>query len=54
MTLPLALNQLYGQYATQYNVLMAGSLLSMLPIIIVYIFAQRYFKSGLMAGGIKG
>jgi len=54
MTLPLALNQLNGQYATQYNVLMAGSLLSMLPIIIVYIFAQRYFKSGLMAGGIKG
>lgn len=54
MTLPLALNQLNGQYATEYNVLMAGSLLSMLPIIIVYICAQKYFKNGLMAGGIKG
>lgn len=54
MTLPLALNQLNGQYATEYNVLMAGSLLSMLPIILVYICAQKYFKSGLMAGGIKG
>ena len=54
MTLPLALNQLNGQYATEYNVLMAGSLLSMLPIIIVYIGAQKYFKNGLMAGGIKG
>lgn len=54
MTLPLALNTLNGQYATEYNVLMAGSLLSMLPIILVYIFAQKYFKSGLMAGGVKG
>lgn len=54
MTLPLALNTLNGQFATEYNVLMAGSLLSMLPIIIVYIFAQKYFKSGLMAGGVKG
>jgi len=54
MTLPLALNTLNGQYATEYNVLMAGSLISMLPIILVYIFAQKYFKSGLMAGGVKG
>jgi len=54
MTLPLALNTLNGQYATEYNVLMAGSLISMIPIIIVYILAQKYFKSGFMAGGIKG
>jgi len=54
MTLPLALNTLNGQYATEYIVLMAGSLISMLPIILVYIFAQKYFKSGLMAGGVKG
>lgn len=54
MTLPLALNQLNGQFATEYNVLMAGSLISMLPIILVYIGAQKYFKQGLMAGGVKG
>lgn len=54
MTLPLALSTLSGQYATQYNVLMAGSVISMIPIIIVYIFAQKYFKQGLMAGGLKG
>lgn len=54
MTLPLALNNLNGQYGTQYNVLMAGSLLSMIPIILVYIGAQKYFKHGLMAGGVKG
>ncbi|MBD2843748.1 carbohydrate ABC transporter permease [Paenibacillus sp. IB182496] len=53
MTLPLALSQLSGQYANEYNTLMAGSLISMAPIILMYIFAQRYFKSGLQLGGIK-
>ena len=54
MTLPNALSTLNGQYSTEYNVLMAGSLISMIPIIIIYIAAQKQFKSGLMAGGIKG
>ena len=50
----LMLTDRNGQYATEYNVLMAGSLISMIPIIIIYIAAQKQFKSGLMAGGIKG
>lgn len=54
MTLPIALSTLNGQYGTEYNVLMAGSLISMIPIILIFIFAQKYFKNGLMAGGIKG
>ena len=54
MTLPIALSTLNGQYSTEYNVLMAGSLISMIPIIIIYIAAQKQFKSGLMAGGIQG
>lgn len=54
MTLPIALSTLNGQYSTEYNVLMAGSLISMIPIIIIYIAAKKQFKSGLMAGGIKG
>ena len=54
MTLPIALSTLNWQYSTEYNVLMAGSLISMIPIIIIYIAAQKQFKSGLMAGGIKG
>ena len=54
MTLPIALSTLNGQYATEYNVLMAGSLISMVPIILIYIFAQKYFRNGMMAGGIKG
>ena len=54
MTLPIALSTLNGQYNTEYNVLMAGSLISMIPIIIIYLCAQKQFKNGLMAGGIKG
>lgn len=54
MTLPIALSTLNGQYDTVYNVMMAGSLISMIPIILIYIFAQKYFKHGLMAGGVKG
>ena len=54
MTLPIALSTLNGQYSTEYNVLRAGCLISMVPIILVYIFAQKYFENGMMAGGIKG
>jgi multiple sugar transport system permease protein len=53
-TLPLILNSLSGQYSSQYNLLMAGSLISMIPIIILYMFMQKYFKAGLQVGGIKG
>lgn len=54
MTLTLALNSLNGQYGTEYNLLMAGSLISMIPIIIIYACAQKYFQAGLMSGGVKG
>lgn len=54
MPLPIALATLTGQYNPQYALLMAGSLISMIPIIIIYIMAQRSFQYGMMAGGIKG
>ncbi len=54
MTLTLALNTLNGQYDTEYNVLMAGSLISMIPIIIIYIIAQTQMKQGITVGGVKG
>ena len=53
-TLPIALSKLNGQYAQDYGVLMAGSLLSILPILGLYLFAQPYFKAGLQVGGVKG
>lgn len=54
MTLSLALQNINGQYPSFYNVLMAGSLISMVPILVIYAFAQKYFKTGLQVGGIKG
>ena len=33
---------------------MAGALISMLPILLVYIFAQKYFVQGIVMSGIKG
>jgi len=53
MTLPLALSSLNGQYGSEYNTLMAGSLISMLPILVLYMFAQGFFRAGLQMGGIK-
>lgn len=53
MTLPVMLSKLNSQYSTEYNTLMAGSLLSMIPILLVYMFAQKYFIKGIQEGGIK-
>jgi multiple sugar transport system permease protein len=53
-TLPIILSSLNGQYKSEYNLLMAGALVSMLPILVVYALAQKYFASGLQLGGVKG
>ena len=53
-TLPIILNSLGGQFKTGYDLLMAGSLVSIVPLLVVYIVFQRYFASGLQVGGIKG
>ncbi|GAC1396538.1 MAG: carbohydrate ABC transporter permease [Chloroflexota bacterium] len=54
MTLPLGLSTLQGQYSTAWNQLMAGTVISVLPIIVVYLIAQRHFVEGLTLSGIKG
>lgn len=53
-TLPLLLSTLSGEFKNQYNLMMAGALVSIVPILIVYIAAQKYFKEGLTVGGVKG
>lgn len=53
MTLPVMLSKLNSQYATEYNTLMAGSLVSMVPILVVYMIAQKHFIRGIQEGGIK-
>jgi multiple sugar transport system permease protein len=53
-TLTILLSTLSGQYKNQYNLMMAGALVSIVPILIVYICAQKHFKEGLTVGGVKG
>jgi len=53
-TLPIALNQMVGLYSQKYGVLMAGTLLSILPVVILFFILQKEFISGLTAGAVKG
>lgn len=53
-TLPLKLKDLDLQIVIQWNVRMAGSLIMVIPAIVVFLFLQRYYIRGLTAGAIKG
>ncbi len=53
-TLPVGLATLLTPYGSNYDLLFTGSVLAILPIIILFIFFQRYFISGLTMGGVKG
>lgn len=53
MTLPLGLSSLKGQFTTDWNVVMAGSVVSILPIVIVYLFAQKHIIAGMAHTGLK-
>lgn len=53
-TLPIALNQMVGLYSQQYGTLMAGTLLCILPIIVLFLALQKEFVAGLTAGAVKG
>lgn len=53
-TLPVALANLNGQNNTEWGLLMAGSVIVILPILLVFILMQRYFVKGLVFSGIKG
>lgn len=52
-TLPVALAGLQGQYTTQWDIVMAGSVVSVLPMLALYIFAQKYVIQGVASSGIK-
>lgn len=54
MTLSAGLATLNGQYVTDYPVIMAGTVLSMWPILILYVIFQRQFVEGIAMTGTKG
>jgi multiple sugar transport system permease protein len=54
-TIPLGLNDLKGYMSTgSISVVLAGVVLSLIPVVIVYLFGQRYLMEGIMMGGLKG
>lgn len=46
-------NMAIGQYGTEWGLLTAGSLIGLLPIMILFIFMQKYFIKGMLGGAIK-
>jgi multiple sugar transport system permease protein/raffinose/stachyose/melibiose transport system permease protein len=54
MPLTRALMVFRGTYVTQYPVLMAGITITIIPIILVYLFMQKYIVAGITAGMTKG
>ena len=53
-TLPIGLESFKTQYSTDWHLLMAGSVMVMLPIVIIFIFTQRYFVESIKLTGVKG
>jgi multiple sugar transport system permease protein len=53
-TLPIGLAHFQDAYTTQYHLLMAASVIVMVPVLIVFLIGQRYFVRGIALSGIKG
>lgn len=53
-TLPIGLQSLIGEYSTDWGMLMAGSVITTLPIVLFFLFVQKRLVSGLAAGSVKG
>jgi ABC-type glycerol-3-phosphate transport system permease component len=54
MTVPVGIQLFIQQYAAQWGSLMAASTMAMLPVIIFFMFVQRYMIQGMTAGAVKG
>lgn len=53
-TMTLGIAYFKGIYTTQWNLVMAGAVISILPILIAYLCAQKYFVEGIAFSGVKG
>lgn len=52
-TLPIGLSAIMGQYTVNWGLLMAGTVCTMVPAIVAFMFVGKYFVSGLTAGAVK-
>ena len=53
-TVPLSTAYFFGQFTIQWNMAMAGLMMTIIPVILFYIFAQKYIVKGVAAGAVKG
>lgn len=54
LTIPIGLATLLTPYGNNFDMLISGAVLAIVPILIVFLFFQKYFIEGMTAGGIKG
>ena len=54
LTLQPGLSKLQGAYETDYPIIMAGGVLASIPVLIIFLFAQRYIIEGVSRSGLKG
>ena len=52
-TLPVALANLFGEHVQDTELMMAGSVLTVLPVLLLFLFLQRHYIQGLLMGGVK-
>ncbi len=53
-TLPVSLANLMGEHTKDPELMMAGSVITIIPILIVFLALQKYYIKGIMMGGVKG
>lgn len=53
-TIQLGLKMFINQYSSDYGLIMAGSVLSLIPVLIVFLILQKYFVEGVASTGLKG
>ena len=53
-TLPIAIYNFLGYYGREWGPLTAGAMVSVLPLILIFVIFQRYFLSGMTGGSVKG
>lgn len=53
-TLSLGLAGMTGQYVSDWHIIMAASVITVLPCVIIFLLAQRHFVEGIALSGIKG
>ena len=53
-TLPVALANLLGEHVQDTELMMAGSVLTVLPVMLLFVALQKYYIAGILLGGTKG